>query len=142
MQHEEEEEEEEEAHTIDAIFDLRRHLALVKPDSDRYAMLSRYVVRDFDRLASNDEDYTFKLKRCVREFVRAAASVCHELEPDDRARLLTACNRAVRTCASWMHDDAYCAETLSALSAVPQTSMGAELRLTNVQDNARRIKRA
>lgn len=113
--------EQEEGATVEAILSLRQELAFVRMDSKRYAMLSRYVILDFDRLASDDEDWAFKLKRCVREFVRAAASVCHELAPEDRERLLVVCDKAVRTCACWMKDDAYCGAALSALSAASRT---------------------
>lgn len=90
--------------TLEAVHVLRS--ALAEDDTLSLAMkesLSYYVVDDFDNVCENEDDFEFRIRRCVREFVRCYCERGERNHPTLHGAVL----RAVELCEDWFGKDEY-----------------------------------
>jgi hypothetical protein len=103
--------------TLEAVHILRS--ALASDDTLSPSMkesLAYYVVYDFDRICENDEDYEFRIRRCVREFVRCYCERGERNHPTLHGSVLC----AVKLCEDWFGKDEYSHNVAQMLAMWPR----------------------
>lgn len=96
-----------EERTLLAVAILRNAVADTAKDVDapHLETLARRVHAEFDRIAHNEEDYEFKVKRCVRCFVADYMRARKHLAMNKELEKTVA--TSVRLCCDWFGADEY-----------------------------------
>lgn len=104
--------------TLEAVYVLRSAMAAddtLSPSTKE--TLSYYVVQDFDNICDNEDDFEFRIRRCVREFVRCYCQNCgprYRNHPMLHGSVL----RALTLCEDWFGKDEYSHNVAHMLAAL------------------------